>query len=173
MKNLIALLIMVLLSAKAFAQGKLNSDTSNFKNAPLYVIKIEGETRDYVGNIAAASVNLVDIASLNVFKSKEAVDSLYGEKGRYGVVTITLKKGTQLLPKTELFKKFNIAQKHHVLPVYIDSSLVSANTNIFGVSTINKIVVATATETGKKYISITTVNGKPKPVPKGELRIRG
>ncbi|WP_396635805.1 TonB family protein [Maribacter sp. R77961] len=58
----------------------------SFSDKPLYLVDGVEATMDYV-----RALNPDDIATVNVFKNKVALDK-YGEKGKYGVVEITTKK---------------------------------------------------------------------------------
>jgi TonB-dependent SusC/RagA subfamily outer membrane receptor len=62
-------------------------------NQPLFVIKSDDETIEK-SSMEQLDINPKDIESINVLKDKGAT-SLYGEKGKNGVIIITLKKGAK------------------------------------------------------------------------------
>lgn len=62
-------------------------------NQPLFVIKSDDGTIEK-SSMEQLDINPKDIESINVLKDKGAT-SLYGEKGKNGVIIITLKKGAK------------------------------------------------------------------------------
>ena len=66
---------------------QLDKDTSEFKNQPLYILKLKDQPPLQTTNIL---VDVTAIDSISVIKNKLAV-KLYGKKGKHGVVEIYLR----------------------------------------------------------------------------------
>ncbi|WP_075349206.1 Spy/CpxP family protein refolding chaperone [Algoriphagus marinus] len=68
----------------------IEAENSNPDTSPLYIVK-SNNTNLTIPQGALEKINPHDIESINVLKDKAATD-LYGEKGKNGVIIITLKK---------------------------------------------------------------------------------
>ncbi len=74
---------------------RMNSDESG--NQPLFVVKSDGE--EFIGESSKEfDLDPDSIESISVLKDKSA-ETAYGERGKDGVVVITLKKGTEVKKK--------------------------------------------------------------------------
>jgi hypothetical protein len=173
MKKHFALLLMfIAATSSSFAQNKLNKDTSGFAKSPLFILKIQGNDKEYPTLNILGLTSQENIASMEILKD-EMADDKYGVAGKNGVIIITLTQGIQIYQLNTLLDKHNIGKKYRKLPLYIDSTLTRNTTSIFYLSTekIKNITVAKERETGLKYISLLTIDGNAKPAP--GLRIRG
>jgi TonB-dependent SusC/RagA subfamily outer membrane receptor len=54
------------------------------------------------------------IESIDVLKDSASV-AIYGEKGKYGVVIIRPKKGTEIVRYPSMLSQYNIPQQEHTL----------------------------------------------------------
>jgi TonB-dependent SusC/RagA subfamily outer membrane receptor len=67
---------------------RIQMDNGNSENAPLYIVNGE------IQKTNLTDIDPNDIESINVLKDKAATDA-YGEKGKNGVIIITLKKNSK------------------------------------------------------------------------------
>lgn len=149
----------------AQAKYSLDKDTNRYINWPLYIVKIPGK------QTIEPFYLLTDPSSLVSLKmSKDSTQkNIYGKKATYGVITITLKKGTKLLPLAGLLNSFKVSKKDNHLPVFIDSALANhANGIYFTRAEIRSITVDIEKETGMKYINIRS----RRPINRNEIYIR-
>lgn len=101
-----------------------------------------------------------DIEDLNVYKNRDSLIGLYGEKAKNGVVSLELKKKAAIIEMDELFDSFNIKEKHRSLPLYVNDKLIIDKVGFFISSAmIRKVKVVNRPTDGVpdlEFISITT-----------------
>jgi hypothetical protein len=135
---------------------QLIKDTSQYKDRPFTIIKIENQPDWKVYNYL---INNGDIKSTTIDSNSKT-----GKKA-YFASFIRLNKNATLLDVNQLFKKYNISTKDYYLPVYIDSVIVYHRENAcFQLSAIKSVKIKTETYTHQKYISISSIYRTNNPV---------
>jgi hypothetical protein len=170
----LTLLATLSLGLSCFAQeGKLDKNPEANLNSPLYILNIKGKEFIFRNAIQTGSLmNQYQIKSMEVWKDSKTT-ARFGDKGKNGVIEITLTDSAKLINLKELLANFNIAKKDRKLPVYVDSTIVQYPKElILDPTSVKALTIATDTETQERYISIFSTTGRIK-VTKGESRIRG
>jgi hypothetical protein len=136
----------------------LNKDTSNFAKSPLYLLKPFGEQQTMRTLPVLGFLKQEDIATLEILKDKIA-DSLYGAKGKYGVIIIGLTSVVKVYTIPEFLEHYQIKKQDLNLPLYLDNNILCNTTGMAITQGLTKTVtVAREKSTGKKYINIISTN---------------
>jgi TonB-dependent SusC/RagA subfamily outer membrane receptor len=173
-KIIFSLLILSACSYVTFAQDvKLNKDSTTSLTAPLYIFKLYADDKEYNALPIIALIDQKDIASMEILKDKTA-DELYGSRGKYGVIIITLIKDVEIHEVDQLLNERKIKPRFKKLPIFVNNTLTRKAKEMFYTYNPNKIKsvsVETEKETGMKYISIITADYNP--APDNQFRIKG
>lgn len=121
MKKLIFSFVFLLLAISLFSQStstrRPNGQQEIMLEQPLIIVdSIESDFYNM-------RIKPERIESINVLKDSASV-AIYGEKGKYGVVIIRPKKGTELLRYPALLTQYNIPEQQFQLKLAIDNILV-------------------------------------------------
>jgi TonB-dependent SusC/RagA subfamily outer membrane receptor len=159
MKKLIFSLVLPFIVLSLFAQQTRNRNENNppaLKNQPLIIVNsLETDFNHLL-------IKPDNIESINVLKDSASV-AVYGEKGKYGVIIIQPKKGSDLVQMPELITLYNIRGQDLKLKVALDHILVKdVNKLIIDKNDIRKVEVVTETlwysaleaGTEERYINI-------------------
>jgi hypothetical protein len=177
MKKLVILsLLLIAIASNSFAQQvKLNKDTTTSLTTPLYIFKLYADDKEYNALPLLALMGPETIFSMDVLTDKKA-NELYGSRGKYGVIIITLAKGIEVHEFDQLLNKYKIKPRFRKLPITINYALIRTTKYRYYTSTttnIKSVSVEKEKETGMKYISIITTDYNPNPAPDNQFRIRG
>jgi len=138
--------------------NKLNKDTTQFAKSPLYLVKLDGQANYYTVMPQLGLIEQSDIVQMEILKDKMA-DEQFHEKGKNGVIIITLKKETDLLTMDQLFDRFNIKKKFKNLPLFLNNNITAKLTDmVFAVKNIKSVSVEKEKGTGLKYLSIVSTD---------------
>ena len=168
MKKLIFSFLLLFTALSLFSQQTRNRNENippALKNQPLIIVNsIETDFNHLL-------IKPDNIESINVLKDSASVAG-YGEKGKYGVILIQVKKGSELLQFPELITQFNIPEKDQKLKVGLDHILVKdINKLLIDKNDIRKVEVVTETlwysaleaGTEERYINIEMKKDKTMP----------
>lgn len=141
MKKLIFSLVFSLLTLSVLSQSirlrRTNGQLENAMEQPLILVdSIESDFQNM-------KLRPDRIESIGVLKDSAAV-AIYGEKGKYGVVIIRPKKGTDLVRYPDLLTLYNIPEQNFQLKLAIDNIQVrDANKLVIDRNDIQKVEVIT------------------------------
>jgi TonB-dependent SusC/RagA subfamily outer membrane receptor len=141
MKKLIFSFVFALVSLSLFAQStpvrRQPGQSEVMMEQPLIIVdSIESDFYNM-------KIKPERIESIDVLKDSASVAS-YGEKAKYGVVIIRIKKGTEAVRYPALLSQYNIPEQNHKLKLAIDNILVKdANKLVIDRNDIQKVEVIT------------------------------
>lgn len=124
------------------------------KGRPIYLYVIEG-TKDTIGTgwLDMAFVEQPYIRVMNITKGS----TLYGERGKYGVIILTLKEGSKIITGAQLLNSFGIKRNDQNLPVYVDGVyLPKIENTAFMRSEVTSINASKQNNSDLKYLDIQT-----------------
>jgi len=162
-KIIVTTALIASLAINCFSQTNLNPvvHEDHAVANPLYILKVKGHPDIYLDGITTAYLSTIkqsSIQSMEVWKDSKSVEK-FGEKGKNGVIQITLSDTTILATTDELFKKFNIKKRYRKLPVYVDNiQIPNPSKTFFEASTIKSITVTTYAGARQNIINIFTDN---------------
>ena len=158
MKHFITILLIGVATLGFSQDGKLNKDTTNFSKSPLYVVQLEGDTNYHTVMPELSMVTPKNVKQMEILKDEPAITKFH-ERGKNGVIVITVKKETELLTEDELFDEFNIQKKLESLPLFLNNHIIAKSRDmVFTLSKIKSVSVAKEKGTSLKYISIITTD---------------
>lgn len=168
MKKLIFSFLFLFVALSLFSQQSRNRNENIppvLKNQPLIIVNsIETDFNHLL-------LKPENIESIDVLKDSASVAG-YGEKGKYGVILIHVKKGNELAQLPELITQYNIPEQDQKLRVALDHILVKdVNKLAIAKNDIRKVEVVTETlwhsalEAGneERYINIEMKKEKTMP----------
>jgi TonB-dependent SusC/RagA subfamily outer membrane receptor len=141
MKKLIFSFVFSLLALSLFSQSnrlrKPNGQLENAMEQPLIIVdSIESDFYNM-------KIKPERIESIDVLKDSASV-AIFGERGKYGVVIIRPKKGTELLRYPALLTLFNIPEEQSQLKLALDNIQVrDANKLVIDRNDIQKVDIIT------------------------------
>ncbi|MDB4922222.1 hypothetical protein [Mucilaginibacter sp.] len=154
------LLTFVFLFEGLFCSGQtfnqLNKDTANYKNTPVFVLNTGNKQLNIQTRHPVIDQN--DLSAVNVYQKSETTNLILNDD-RSGTIYFTFKPGITLIDLPHLLKKFDIAIKGSMLPVFIDSVFdYQPKTMYFQLSAVKSVKIEEEANTRMKYISIISVN---------------
>ena len=141
MKKLIFSFVYLLLTLSLFSQKMVvrrpNGQSDIAMEQPLIIID------SFESDFYNVKIRPDRIESIDVLKDSASV-AVYGEKGKYGVVIIRPKKGTELLQYPALLTLYNIPEQQFQLKLALDNILVKdASKLVIDRNDIQKVEVIT------------------------------